>query len=117
MTNIHDFVKDLKTSKLFTAKQLIVIENLYIYIKDLKVYKVIIAVNPNQLKKAKKLGLNSQYSTTFFDDIPINFGKEENEKLKNGNYIALYNPNNLECSIFAGEETEEQQIKKLKNQL
>ena len=115
MTNIHDFVKDLKTSKLFTQKQSLVIENLYIYIKDLKVYKVIIAVNPNQLKKAKKLGLNSQYSTTFFDDIPIKFEKEENEKLKKGNFIILYNPNNSEASIFNGEETETQQVKKLKN--
>ena len=69
--SVHEFVKDLKTAKLFTAKQCLVIENLYIYFKDMKVYKVIIAVNPSMLKKAKKLGLNSQYITTFFDDIKI----------------------------------------------
>ena len=44
--NIHEFVKDLRSAKVFTTKQCLVIENLYIYFRDLKVYKVIIAVNP-----------------------------------------------------------------------
>ena len=52
---IHDFVKDLKLSKTFTQKQCIVIENLYIYFEDLMVYKVVIAIHPDMLKKAKKL--------------------------------------------------------------
>ena len=113
MTSIHNFVNDLKTAKVFTLKQLLVIEYLYIYIRDAKVYKVTIAVNPNMLKKAKKLGLSSQYITTFLDNIPIKFDKEQ-EQFNVGCYIALYNPNNLTCSICLGEESEEQQIKNLR---
>lgn len=110
--NIHDFVKNLKLSKVFTSKQCIVIENLLIYFNDLKVYKVIISVNPDQLKKAKKLGINSQYHTIFMDDIPI---KIENVKNVNkGKYIAIYNPNSSECSIYPGEESEESQIERIK---
>ena len=117
--SIHEFVKDLKTAKLFTAKQCLVIENLYIYFKDMKVYKVIIAVNPSMLKKAKKLGLNSQgsssrgqspYITTFFDDVPINI---PDLKISSGSYIALYNVNDQTCSVFSGEESEEEQMAKL----
>ena len=108
--SVHEFVKDLKTAKLFTAKQCLVIENLYIYFKDMKVYKVIIAVNPSMLKKAKKLGLNSPYITTFFDDVPINI---PDLKISSGSYIALYNVNDQTCSVFKGEESEEEQISKL----
>ena len=108
--SIHEFVKDLKTAKLFTAKQCLVIENLYIYFRDMKVYKVIIAVNPSMLKKAKKLGLNSQYITTFFDDVPINI---PDLKISSGSYIALYNVNDQTYSVFSGEESEEEQMAKL----
>ena len=103
--SIHEFVKDLKTAKLFTAKQCLVIENLYIYFKDMKVYKVIIAVNPSMLKKAKKLGLNSQYITTFFDDIKISI---PTLNISSGSYIALYNVNDQNYSVFSGEESEEE---------
>lgn len=126
---LHEFVKDLKNAKAFTAKQCLVIENLYIYFRDLKVYKVIIAVNPLMLKKARKLGLNSQYSTIYFDDIPIrlpfgsaakglvpdltNSSPSGRGTLCSAAYIALYNPNDGTCSVFNGEETEEEQINKL----
>ena len=108
--SLHVFVRDLKTAKLFTAKQCLVIENLYIYFRDMKVYKVIIAVNPSMLKKAKKLGLNSQYITTFFDDIKISV---PNLNVSSGSYIALYNVNDQTYSVFSGEESEEEQISKL----
>ena len=108
--SIHEFVKDLKSSKAFTAKQCLVIENLYIYFRDSKVYKVVIAVNPLMLKKAKKLGLNGPYITTYFDDIPISI---PNLSLSNGSYIALYNLNDGTCSVFNGEETEEEQRAKI----
>ena len=104
--NIHEFVKDLRKAKVFTTKQCLVIENLYIYFRDLKVYKVIIAVNPSMLKKAKKLGLNGPYITTYFDDVPISI---PNLGVSKGSYIALYNPNDGTCSVFNGEETEEEQ--------
>ena len=108
--SVHEFVKDLKTAKLFTAKQCLVIENLYIYFRDMKVYKVIIAVNPSMLKKAKKLGLNSQYITTFFDDIKISV---PTLNVSSGSYIALYNVNDQTYSVFSGEESEEEQMAKL----
>ncbi len=108
--DVHAFVKDLKKGKIFTAKQCLVIENLYIYFKDLKVYKVIIAVNPSMLKKAKKLGLNSQYTTIYIDDVKISI---PNMDVSKGSYIGLYNVNDGRCNVFHGEETEEEQRKRL----
>lgn len=78
--NIHEFVKNLKLSHVYTQKQTTVIDNLYIYIKDLKVYKVTVVVNPDMKKKAKRLGLNRDYITTFFDDIPISIEGEYRQK-------------------------------------
>lgn len=51
--NIHDFVKQLRLSKVYTSKQTTVIDNLYIYFNNMKVYKVIAAINPSMKKKAK----------------------------------------------------------------
>lgn len=110
--NIHEFVNSLKQTKVFTTKQCIVIDNLLIYFNNLKVYKVIIAVNPNLMKKAKKLGLTSQYSTTFFDDVLITVPDVKN--ISKGRFIAIYNPNNGNCSIYEGEVTEQEQIEKFK---
>lgn len=112
MVNIDIFIKDLKTSKVFTAKQCVVIESIYIYFTNLKVYKVIVAVNPSMLKKAKKLGLSSQYTTTFFDDILISIPNIQN--IEKGNFIMLYNPNTNQYEIFPGEVSEEEQMRNLK---
>lgn len=49
--NIHDFVKQLRLSKVYTTKQTVVIDNLYIYINNMKVYKVVVAINPDMKKK------------------------------------------------------------------
>ena len=102
---IHDFVKDLKLSKLFTQKQCVVIENLYIYFEDLMVYKVIIAIHPGMVKKANKLGLHTTtgYITTYMDGVKLN-AKSLLPNVEKGRYIAIYNPNNAECSIYTGEE-------------
>lgn len=110
--DIHEFVQSLRAAKVYTQKQCVVIENLYIYFKDSKVYKVIVSINPDQSKKAKKLGITRQYTTTFLDDIPI-----KTENFKEGSFIAIYNVNNGDCSIFEGEVTEDEQMKRIKRPL
>ena len=104
--NIHDFVKDLKLTRVFTQKQCTVIENLYIYIEDLKVYKVVIVVHPDMLKKARRLGLdtNEGYKTIFLDSQTELNIKSLLPGVEKGKYIAIYNPNNSECSLFTGED-------------
>ena len=109
--NLHDFVKDLRTNKLFTTKQTLVIENLYIYFEDLKVYKVIIAIYPSMMKKAKKLGFNEQYTTVFMDDVKI---KVDDLNVNKGKYICIYNLSTQDCAIYHGEESEEEQRQKIK---
>ena len=111
-TDIHTFVRNLKLTKCFTQKQSIVIENLFIYFNDLKVYKVIVYTNPGMSKKAKKLGFSSGVKTIIMDDIPI-YVKDLN-KCSKGKFIAVYNPNTRDCTICTGEESEEEQIQKLK---
>ena len=108
--SLHELVKDLKITKQVPEKQCKYIDNLFIYFSDLKVYKVVVQVNPLMLKKARKVGLNSEYNIIFLDDIPITVDKELN--VNKGNYIALYNPNNADCSIYCGEETEEEQAQR-----
>lgn len=118
--NIHEFVKNLKLSHVYTQKQTTVIDNLYIYIKDLKVYKVTVVVNPDMKKKARRLGLNGDYITTFFDDVPISIQGEYIDKnskfdINTGKFIVIYNPCSGNAVVYPGEESEEEQMKKLQH--
>jgi len=99
--NIYTLLTKLRNDKVFTIKQLAYIENIYIYISNLKVYKLVLSIYPKEIKKAKKLGLNSQYII-----INKSFGKI-NEPLKNtskGNYILIYSPNSQDITVWNGEE-------------
>ena len=69
MITLSEFITHLKLSKAYTSKQSVVIDFISIYVNDSKVYKIIIAVNPLMMKKAKKLGIDVQYKTIFFDDV------------------------------------------------
>ena len=109
--DIHTFVSNLKQARCFTQKQCVVIENLFIYFNDLKVYKVIVFTNPDMNKKAKKLGFCGGVKTIIMDEIPIYIKQYKCDK---GKFIAVYNPNTRDCTICTGEESEEEQIEKLK---
>ena len=111
--SVHDFVRDLKLNKTFTSKQSVVIDNIYIYFNNLKVYKVVIVVNPSMIKKAKRLGIESPYLTIFLDDIPIKCD-EIHKDVSKGKYIAIYNLSKSEYSVFPGETSEEEQIQKIR---
>ena len=114
--NVHEFIKHLKLSKVFSAKQSIVIDNVFIYFEDLKVYKVVLQVNPSMMKKAKKLNINSEYITMFMDgpkQTKLKFDEDIKHELDKGKYIAIYDIHRITCSVYPGEENEEAQMKRL----
>ena len=112
--DLHEYVKNIKLAGIFHQKQCTVIENLYIYFKDLRVYKVIVAVVPEMMKKAKRLGLYSQYTITCLKHCEYPIIVKEFDVSK-GSYIAVYNPNTSECSIYDGEKDEMEQFKGLQS--
>ena len=119
--NLHEYVKNIKLAGVFNQKQCTVIENIYIYFKDLRVYKVIVAVKPEMMKKAKRLGLYNQYTITPIGQTKSCFKHCEYPiivkefDVAKGSYIAVYNPNTSECTIYDGEKDEKEQIKGLRS--
>lgn len=109
---VHDFVKQLKLMKVFTTKQSVVIDNIFIYLEDLKVYKVVLQVNPSMMKKARRLGVNTEYKTTYFDNcnIKLRFDEDTKHILDKGKYIAIYNVGTTHCSIYPGEDNEQDAV-------
>jgi len=103
--DIYDLITELRNNKLFTIKQLSHVQSIGFYVSDLNVYKIVIAVYPNELKKAAKLGLKNQYN--FFTK---DFGKikEPLEGTAKGRYILLYKPYNKEIIVSEGEENGDQ---------
>jgi len=106
---VYNFIDKLRNDKVFTAKQLSHIETVYIYMNDLNVYKVILAVYPSELKKAKKCGLKQIY-TIFERD----FGKlkEPCPGTKSGRYLMLYKPYNQTISCYTGEQVDPKEVRK-----
>lgn len=113
---VHEFIKHLKTTKIFTAKQSIVIDNVFIYFEDLKVYKAVLQINPSMMKKAKRLNINSEYITIDFDtptQTKLRFDEDIKHELDKGKFIAIYDIHRITCNVYPGEESEETQMKRM----
>ena len=107
---IHEYVKDMKLKhKYFTNKQCRVIDNLYMYMSDANIYRIVVNINPDMLKAAKKLGFEKEH--IIFD---VHQKVYVEEKYNRGKFILIYDVNNGNCDVFGGEITEEEQIEKLK---
>ena len=112
--NVHEFIKHLRLNKTFSSKQSVVIDNIFIYFEDLKVYKVVIQVNPAMMKKAKKLNITNEYITVFFDGptaTKLKFDEDTKHELDKGKFIAIYDLHKITCNVYPGEETEQEQLK------
>ena len=112
---VHEFIKHLKMTKIVTAKQSIVIDNVFIYLDNLKVYKAVLQINPSMMKKAKRLNINSEYITIDFDtptQTKLRFDEDTKHELDNGRYIAIYDIHRITCNVYPGEESEETRMKR-----
>ena len=113
---VHEFIAHLKSTKAFTMKQSVVIDNVFIYFEDLKVYKAILQINPSMMKKAKRLGIDSGYITYYFDgptSTKLRFDEDTKHELTKGRFIAIYDIHKITCSVYHGEESEDAQLKRL----
>jgi len=103
--DIYDFIDKLRSNKYFTIKQLAHIETINIYTDNLNVYKVMLAVYPDELKKARKLGLKQQYIIYEEDFGKIKQPKfiETQTDLSQGKYLFIYKPYNRDVIVWDGE--------------
>ena len=108
--DVYDFIRNIKSQGLMKVKHCIVLESVYIYVKDGNVYKFILHVNPDMLKKAKKLGLDGEYISYH----PGNIKLKLEEKYRKGSFIIIYDLSKNEANVYDGEVSEQEQIEKLK---
>ena len=109
--DIYQFVRKLRQDKIITIKQGVVIEGINIYVNNSVVYRIAIHVDPAMLKKAKKLGLNNEYVLVTMNE-PIKL----EEKYSKGKFIIMYDCTRNEASVYEGEQSEREQIQRLKGQ-
>ena len=99
--DIYTYIKELKATKIITIKQLKYIDLINFYINDLNIYKFIICVNPYNIKRAKKIGLDRPY--IIYDNINVKI-KPFLKGCDIGRYILIYKPFNNEILICEGED-------------
>ena len=107
--DVYEFITELKKRGVFTVKQTMVIEGVNIYVKDCWVYRVVIHVDPSVLKKAKKLGLDREYIIH-----NMNERLKLEDKYSKGKVIIIYNTRKNTADVYEGENTEQEQVSKLK---
>lgn len=101
MTYIFDYIKELKLNKTITTKQLPFIENIFFYVEDLMIYKYIISVRPELLKRANRVGLKLMYD--IHDNINVLI-KEPLPNTSKGRFILMYDPGINNITITEGED-------------
>ena len=99
--DVYDYIKQLKTTKVITIKQLKYIDLINFYVDDLTIYKFIICVNPYSIKRAKKFNLDRPYIIHEGINVKI---KPFLKGCDTGRYILMYKPFNNEILICEGED-------------
>lgn len=104
---------------LYTTKQELVIDSVYIYANNGVAYNAVINIDTNTLKKAHRLGLitKSQYeskvSTIYAKSEVVNADLSQclDEKQRKGRIIIVYTPRDGKGLVYGGEQSEEEQEK------
>ena len=108
--NVYEFIKELRKQRLYTVKQSMYVENIFIYVEDSEVYKIILQVDPAMIKKAKKIRLNNEY---VIHNLKQKVQLED--KFKKGRYIIIYDTRKDNADVYGGEITEKEQYERLKS--
>ena len=105
---LYEFINELKKMGIYKVKMSMYVESLNIYVHDESAYKVILHVNPDVLKKAKKVGLNQEYVIYDLNDKDLKIKMED--KFKKGYYIIIYDLSKNESKVYEGENSEMNQF-------
>jgi hypothetical protein len=66
---VGQYIQKLRETGIIKSKQTLFLDFLILYVEDCKVTKILMEVNPELLKKSKKVGLPEQY-TTITEGLP-----------------------------------------------
>ena len=109
---MQEYLKLCREKRLYKSNQTPFIENIGFYIKDSKVYKIIIQAYRETLNKSKKVGINSWF-TIITENLPQNTiispkDMKLNDKnipcdISKGFYVLYYSLKTREFKIYSGE--------------
>ena len=114
--NVYEFIEEIKKMVLYKVKMSMYVETINIYVCNEKVYKLMLHVNPDVLKRAKKVGLNQEYVIYDLSDKGMKIKMDD--KFKQGYYIIIWDLSKNVTQVYEGENSEMNQfnyIKKLVN--
>ena len=109
---IYEYMQLCRERRLIQVKQTPFIEHIGIYIKDSKVYKIVLQAYRETLNKSKKVGLGSWF-TIITENLPQNLlicpteVYDKNNKIpcdiSKGFYVLYYSLKTREFKIYSGE--------------
>ena len=109
---LHEYLMLSRERRLYKSNQTPFIENMGFYIKDSKVYKIVLQAYRETLNKSKKVGIKSWF-TIITEKLPQNSiispkemklnDKEVPCDISKGFYVLNYSFKTREFKIFAGD--------------
>lgn len=110
---LHEFLDQLKMMGIYRVKMSGYVDTINIYVKDQMAYKVMLHLNPDTLKKAKKkVGLDQEYVIHSLKHNQYKICMED--KFKQGNYIIIWDLHKGTFNVYEGESSEIDQLNNIK---
>ena len=103
--NPYDYIAKLKKINFIPRDYLPFLENIYLYVDNLKPYKVSFQFDPNTQKKAKKIGIDGEWEIKTLNGEKLLLMDDDGEIIEKTSKIMLkYNCFKKEIDIFTGED-------------
>ena len=103
--SLHEFVKLCRERRVYKINQTPYLEHLGLYIKDSKVYKIVLQAYRETLNRSRKVGLKSWFTiiTENIPENPIISPREMDLDISKGLFVLYYSFRTREFKIYAGD--------------
>jgi hypothetical protein len=102
--SIPQYIQLLREKRIWTSKQTLFLEYVNLYTDNARVYKIILSTNPDQLKRAAKVGIKARF-TIIHEDIPqIPIQNPPTFDISKGKYFLQYSLRTKDVNVYPGED-------------
>jgi hypothetical protein len=102
--SLPEYIQLLREQRIWTSKQSLFLEYVNLYTDNARCYKIILSANPDQLKRAAKVGIKARF-TIIHENIPQIFVQNPSTfDISKGQFFLQYSFRTQDVNIFPGED-------------
>jgi hypothetical protein len=102
--SLPEYMQRLREQRIWTSKQSLFLEYVNLYTDNARVYKIILSCNPDQLKRAAKVGIKARFTIIHHNIPQIPIQSPPNFDISRGKYFLQYSFRTTMINIYRGED-------------